>query len=104
MSDVLVFPDARSAVFDLISGAVHDGHEVTAHYQMPVTDYGSAGGPYPFAVIEMEPGSQGYIDRIDRIVVTVHGEGSAATSNIDESSHASLVGTDVGNPSDSLVR
>src|SRR5690625_7888268 len=77
MSDVLVFPDARSAVFDLISGATHDGYEVSAHYQMPVTDYGSAGGPYPLAVVEMEPGSQGYIDRIDRIVVTVYGEGSA---------------------------
>ena len=99
MSDVLVFPDARSAVFDLISGAVHDGHEVTAHYQMPVTDYGSAGGPYPLAVIEMEPGSQGYVDRTDRIVVTVYGEGSAPTARVAESIHASLVGTDIETPS-----
>ena len=99
MSDVLVFPDARSAVFDLISGATHDGYEVSAHYQMPVTDKGEAGGPYPLAVIEMEPGSQGHIDRIDRIVVTVYGEGSAPTSNVAESIHASLVGTDIETPS-----
>lgn len=99
MSDVLVFPDARSAVFDLISGATHDGYEVSAHYQMPVTDYGSAGGPYPLAVIEMEPGSQGYVDRIDRIVVTVYGEGSAPTARVAESIHASLIGVDIETPS-----
>ena len=100
MSDVLVFPDARSAVFDLISGAVHDGHEVTAHYQMPVTDYGSAGGPYPLAVVEMEPGSQGYLDRTDRIVVTVYGEGSTPTARVAESIHASLVGVGIEAPGD----
>ena len=99
MSDVLVFPDARSAVFDLIDGAEHSGSVVSAHYQMPVTDKGEAGGPYPLAVIEMEPGSQGYVDRIDRIVVTVYGEGSAPTSNVAESIHASLVGTDIETPS-----
>lgn len=99
MSDVLVFPDARSAVFDLISGAEHAGHTVSAHYQMPVTDKGDSGGPYPLAVVEMEPGSQGYLDRTDRIVVTVYGEGSAPTSNVAESIHASLVGTDIETPS-----
>src|SRR5690625_1542121 len=99
MSDVLVFPDARSAVFDLISGAVHDGREVTAHYQMPVTDYGSAVGPSPLAVIGTEPGAKGCVDRTDRIVVTVYGEGSAPTARVAESIHASLVGTDIETPS-----
>src|SRR5690625_1607204 len=99
MSDVLVFPDARSAVFDLISGAVHAGHEVTAHYQMPVTDYGSAGGPYPLAVVEREPGTQGYVARTARIVVTVYGEGSAPPARVAESIHASLVGANIATPS-----
>ena len=99
MSDVLVFPDARSAVYDLIHKAEHEGHVIDAHYQMPVTDKGDAGGPYPLAVVEMEPGSQGYLDRTDRIVVTVYGEGSAPTSNVAESIHASLIGTDIETPS-----
>src|SRR5690625_1299682 len=99
MSDVLVFPDARAAVFELIDQAEHVGHIIRAYYQMPVTDYGSAGGPYPLAVIEMEPGSQGYVDRTDRIVVTVYGEGSAPTARVAESIHASLVGTDIEAPS-----
>ena len=100
MSDVLVFPDARAAVYDLIHKAEHDGHEVSAHYQMPVSDYGSAGGPFPLAVVEMEPGTQGFLDRTDRIVVTVYAEGSMPAARIAESIHASLVGVDIEAPGD----
>src|SRR5690625_4419772 len=95
MSDVLVFPDARAAVFELIDQAEHVGHIIRAYYQMPVDDGGSASGPYPLAVVDMEPGTQGYLDRTDRIVVTVYGEGSAPTARVAESIHASLIGTDI---------
>ena len=99
MSDVLVFPDARSAVFDLIDGGEHVGQKVLAYYQMPVDEYGSAGGAYPLAVINVEPGSQGYIDRTDRIVVTVYGEGATPTMDVAQSIHALLIGTDIETPS-----
>lgn len=99
MNDVLVFPDARSAVFDLISGAEHVGQTVHAYYQVPVDYQGSTTGPFPLAVVGVEPGNQGFLDRTDRVVVTVYGEGSAPTANVAESIHASLIGFDIETPS-----
>lgn len=99
MSDVLVFPDARAAVADLIDGGEHVGAKVEAHYSMPVDSYGSPSGNFPLAVIKTEPGTQGYIDRTDRIVVTVYGHGSDPTMDISQSIHALLVGKDIETPS-----
>ena len=99
MSDVLVFPDARSAVYDLIHEAEHSGHVVRAFYQMPFDVTGTNPVVYPVAVVEVEPGSQGYVDRVDRIVVTVYGEGSSPTARVAESIHASLIGIDIETPS-----
>lgn len=99
MNDVLVFPDARSAVFDLINDAEHVGQTVHAYYQMPVDYQGTTTGPFPLALVGMEPGNQGFLDRTDRVVVTVYGEGSAPTANVAESIHASLIGFDIETPS-----
>lgn len=99
MSDVLVFPDTRSAVFDLIDGAEHVGETVTAVYHLPADEYGvvdTSGAPV--AHIMTEPGTQGYIDRKDRVTVDVYAPGEQAMETA-QSIYASLVGDDIDTPS-----
>lgn len=98
MSDVLVFPDTRGAVWDLINGAEHVGVTVSAFYHLPADDYGSLVGPFPVAHITTEPGAQGYLDRKDRITVNVYAPGEQAM-NVAQSVYASIVGPDIETPS-----
>ena len=98
MSDVLVFPDTRGAVWDLINGASHVGVTVKAVYHLPADDYGSLVGPFPVAHITTEPGTQGYLDRKDRITVNVYAPGEQAM-NVAQSIYASIVGDGIETPS-----
>lgn len=98
MSDVLVFPDTRGAVFDLLDGAEHVGEPVTAVYHLPADSYGSLEGPFPVALITTEPGTQGYLDRKDRVVVEVYAPGQQAME-VAQSIYASIVGDDIDTPS-----
>src|SRR5699024_4059610 len=101
MSDVLVFPDTRGAVWDLINGAEHVGVTVHAAYHMGTDSYGVPSGPFPVALITTEPGTQGYVDRKERITVDVYAPG-AQTMNVAQSIYASIVGTDIDTPSGCL--
>lgn len=98
MSDVLVFPDVRSAIYDLINGGEHMGHRVRAVFHLSVDSYGAPEGPFPIAQITLAPGTQGFIDRIDRVLLEVFAPGELALQ-VTESLHAFLVGTDIETPS-----
>lgn len=98
MSDVLVFPDVRSAIYDLISGGEHDGAPVRAVFHLSVDPYGAPEGPFPIAQISLAPGTQGYVDRVDRLLIEVYAPGEQAL-RVAESIHAFLVGTDIETPS-----
>ena len=98
MSDVLVFPDTRGAIFDLLDGAEHIGVTVHAAYHMGTDSYGVPSGPFPVALITTEPGTQGYVDRKDRITVEVYAPGEQAMQ-VAQSVYASIVGPDIDTPS-----
>lgn len=104
MTDVLVFPDTRSALFDLIDGSTHDGVAVRAVYHLPADSYGQMVGPFPVAhVYGASGGTVGFVDRVDRRVVEVYAPGEQAV-RILESITAFICGSDVETPSGYLDR
>lgn len=99
MSGGLVFPNPRSCMFDLIDGETHLGEVVHAFYQEPADEMGSIQGPFPVAVILTKPGgSEGYVDRVDRISVDVYAPGEQAVDTL-ESIKASICGDGIETPS-----
>ena len=103
MSDVLVFPDTRSALFDLIDGSTHEGAQVRAVYHLPADSYGTLQGPFPVAHIYVTGGTEGYIDRVDRAAIDVYAEGEQAV-NVLESIRAYIRGVNIETPSGFLDR
>jgi hypothetical protein len=99
MSDVLVFPDTKSALFDLIDGSTHEGEMVRAVYHLQADSYGSLQEPFPIAHVYGVPGGTiGYVDRVDRRIIDVYAPGEQAV-NILESITAFICGADVETPS-----
>jgi hypothetical protein len=103
MSDVLVFPDTRSALFDLIDGSVHEGKTVRAVYHLEADAYGSLQAPYPLAHIYVTGGTEGFLDRVDRATIDVYAPGEQAVDVL-ESIRAFIRGTDIETPSGFLDR
>ena len=100
---VLVFPDTRSALFDLIDGATHEGVTVRAAYHLPGDAYGQLQGPYPIAHIYVTGGTEGFIDRVDRATIDVYAPGEQAV-NVLESIRATIRGENIETPSGFLDR
>jgi hypothetical protein len=98
MIDALLFPDTRDALFDLINGATHLGEPVNAVYQIPADSYGALQGPFPVALIYVNGGTRGFIDRVDRATIEVYAPGQQAINTL-ESIAASIIGTDIETPS-----
>ncbi|QDG90704.1 hypothetical protein [Pseudarthrobacter sp. NIBRBAC000502770] len=99
MSDALVFPDTRGALFDLIDDSTHEGETVRAVYHLPADEYGSLQAPFPIAHIYGAPGGTiGYIDRVDRRVIDVYAPGEQAV-NVLESITAFICGAAIETPS-----
>lgn len=103
MSDVMVFPDTRAALFDLIDGSTHEGVQVRAVYHLPADSYGTLQGPFPVAHIYVTGGTEGYIDRVDRAAIDVYAEGEQAV-NVLESIRAYIRGVNIETPSGFLDR
>jgi len=103
MSDVMVFPDTRSALFDLIDGATHEGVAVRAVYHLPADSYGQLLGPFPVAHVYVTGGTEGFIDRVDRATIDVYAPGEQAV-NVLESIRASIRGENIETPSGFLDR
>ena len=98
MIDALVFPDARAVLFDLIDGHEHPDGVVHAFYQQPADELGAPEGPFPVAVIYATGGSEGYVDRVDRVTVEVFAPMPVAVRVL-ESIRASIVGDNIETPS-----
>lgn len=98
MTDVLVFPDTKDALFDLIDGTTHVGAQVKAVTWLPAGAYGEIEGPFPLAHIQGRGGDQGAIDRVDRRTVDVYAPGQQALEVL-ESIGAFICGTDIETPS-----
>ncbi|POH58267.1 hypothetical protein [Arthrobacter glacialis] len=105
MSDGLVFPDARSAVWDLLSGSVHfdpfTDSTVTVRpvTTLPVDAHGLLEEPFPLAhVRSAAPGTQGYVDRVDRVAIDVYAPLETAL-NVLESISTYLTGRSIDTPS-----
>lgn len=94
MIEPLVFPDTRKAIYELMHGSGYLDHEVSAAYHIETDKYGSIAGPFPLAIISTEPGTQGHVDRTDRIVVDVYAEGTMAMETA-QFLHAMLVGAGI---------
>jgi hypothetical protein len=103
VTEVLVFPDARSALFDLIDGSTHDNAKVRAVYHLPADSYGALEGPFPLALLYVTGGSEGYVDRVDRATIEVYAPGEQAV-NVLESICASIRGDSIDTPSGYLDR
>jgi hypothetical protein len=103
MSDVMVFPDTRSALFDLIDGTTHEGVTVRAFFHLQGDAYGQLEGPDPIAHIYVTGGSEGFVDRVDRATIDVYAPGEQAV-NILESIRASIRGDNIETPSGFLDR
>jgi len=98
VSDVLVFPDTRSVLFDLIDGATHLGSRVRAVYHLDVDGQGGLLGPFPLALIYVTGGSEGFLDRVGRATVEVYAPGEQAVQTL-ESIRASIRGENIETPS-----
>ena len=98
-----MFPDTRSCLFDLIDGANHLGSNVRAVYHLPADNYGKLQGPYPLAHLYVTGGTQGFVDRVDRVTVEVYAPGTRAVETL-ESIRASIVGDSIETPSGFLDR
>lgn len=69
-----LYPSARDAVFTLTDGVEFDGETVAAYYQLQV-DFADR---LPAALIYVTGGTEGYIDRVDRLTVEVYAPGEQA--------------------------
>lgn len=110
MSEVLIFPDTKAAVWDLIDGTEHVAYfdaenqpvmvRVVAAYRQSANEHGSpvASTGEVEVVITQDPGTQGFIDRVDRISLDVYAPGEQPM-NVLNSLLGLLVGEDIETPS-----
>lgn len=98
MSDVMVFPETRSCLFDLLEGSTHEEQTLRAVYHLPVGEYGNLEGPFPIAHVYVTGGTEGYIDRVDRATIDVYAPGEQAVQIL-ESVRAYICGEGIETPS-----
>jgi len=83
---VAVFPESRAVLFDLIDGSEHAGRTVHAYYHL-TQDFKDS---LPAALVYVQRGSEGLIDRTEWVVVTVYAAPGEAVPVL-ESIRGSLV-------------
>ncbi|WP_417373011.1 hypothetical protein [Glutamicibacter protophormiae] len=105
MSGELVFPDVRTAVWELLNGSKHydaftdSTVTVRAVLKIPVDAHGLIQGPFPLAHVRNgAPGTQGFVDRVDRVAVDVYAPHESAV-NVCESICTYLTGQGIETPS-----
>lgn len=98
MIAALVFPDVRRCLTDLIDGSTHMGQKVRAVWYTSV-DMATGGleGPFPLVQITMRPGAEGFLDRVDPVLLECYAPDNDAV-NVLESIKASICGTDISTP------
>lgn len=94
MIDGLVFPDVRECLNDLVDGTEHLGDPVRMVWHLPADDYGTLQGPFPIVLVYTNGGTEGYIDRVDRVTLECYAPGTQAVNTL-ESIKAFICGTDI---------
>lgn len=94
MIDGLVFPDVRECLNDLVDGTEHLDQAVRMVWHLPADDYGTLQGPFPIVLVYTNGGTEGYIDRVDRVTLECYAPGTQAVNTL-ESIKAFICGTDI---------
>ncbi|UXM92560.1 hypothetical protein [Paenarthrobacter sp. JL.01a] len=94
MIDGLVFPDVRECLTDLVDGTEHLDETVRMVWHLPADDYGVLQGPFPVVLVYTTGGTEGYIDRVDRVTLECYAPGTQAVNTL-ESIKAFICGTDI---------
>lgn len=98
-AEALVFPDTMQILTDLIDGTEHLGKQVTVAWYLEVMEDNPSQlkGPFPLLHILPPRGTEGFLDKVDRVTVELYYEGGRASPTL-ESIKASIVGTDLESP------
>lgn len=94
MSEVLVFPNVRAALKDLIDGTVHLGAPVRVVGHLQSDAHGALLGPFPLCHVYTKGGTEGYLDRVDRVGLDVYAPGEQAVNTL-ESIRAYICGENI---------
>jgi hypothetical protein len=92
--DGLVFPDVRECLTDLVDGTEHLDQTVRMVWHLPADKYGALEGPFPIVLVFTNGGTQGFIDRVDRVTLECYAPGTQAVNTL-ESILAFICGTDI---------
>ncbi|QSZ47229.1 hypothetical protein [Arthrobacter sp. D5-1] len=94
MIDGLVFPDVRECLTDLVDGTEHLDQTVRMVWHLQADNYGTLEGPFPVVLVFTNGGTQGFIDRVDRVTLECYAPGTQAVNTL-ESILAFICGTDI---------
>lgn len=94
MIDGLVFPDVRECLNDLVDGTEHLDETVRMVWHLPADEYGTLQGPFPIVLVYTNGGTEGYVDRVDRVTLECYAPGTRAVNTL-ESIKAFICGTDI---------
>ncbi|MDQ0102352.1 hypothetical protein J2T10_001998 [Paenarthrobacter nicotinovorans] len=94
MIDGLVFPDVRECLTDLVDGTEHLDQAVRMVWHLPADKFGAIEGPFPIVLVFTNGGTQGFIDRVDRVTLECYAPGTQAVNTL-ESILAFICGTDI---------
>lgn len=93
MNDGLVFPDVRECLSDLIDGTSHGGEPVKAVWHLPADAFSNQ-SMWPLVLIYSTDGTEGWVDRVDRVTLECYAPGTQAVDTL-ESIKAVICGTDI---------
>lgn len=83
MIDGLVFPDVRECLTDLVDGTVHLDRAVRMVWHLPADDYGVLQGPFPVVLVYATGGTEGFVDRVDRVTLECYAPGTQAVNTLE---------------------
>jgi len=81
--DGLVFPDVRECLNDLVDGTEHLGEMVRMVWHLQADDYGTLQGPFPVVLVYTNGGTEGFIDRVDRVTLECYAPGTRAVNTLE---------------------
>lgn len=89
MPALAVYPDAREALYELVSGEQFAGRTVTAYFQLQL-DYVTVAQAGAAVLLYTTGGTEGHIDRVDMATIEVYAPGTKAVE-IAEAIRAAIV-------------
>lgn len=100
MPDVMVFPDTRDCLRDLVHNTTHVGETVTVQYHLQATAQGGLRGPLPVVHLQLtQGGTEGFLDRADRLTLACYAAAGSKSLDVLESVRASVIGYGIETPS-----